>query len=103
VTDHDASILQRVARRIIRITIRDLRRGHVDAVKPYLESATFSLHLNLAGYPQELHDTLLDAVLCSEVHRRKTCEEVERLLKQLDNKKKAPTKAGASQGVSPTK
>ena len=89
VTDHE-QIVQKLARRIIRIAIRDLRRGYVGEVKPYLEGAEFSLHLNLAGYPQELHDTLLDAVVCSEVHRKKTCEEVERLLKQLENQKENP-------------
>jgi len=100
--EHDAPLLQRIARRIIRLAIRDLKKGRLEVVKPYLESKAFALHLGLSGYPQELHDTLADAVVCSEVHRLKTCEEIERLLNQVE-KKKTPTEAGVHKGVSPTK
>jgi len=101
VPDDTSDIIRDIARRIILGAVRDLQKGRrVESVIQYLDHGLFTVHRKQAGYPIELHDTLRDAVLCSEVHRKNICEEVEVLLKQLNNsKKKSPPKRGLPRSI----
>jgi hypothetical protein len=89
-----SGILQRLCRRIIAVAIKDIKNGNLHAMEQYIGSDTFTIHRKLAGYPEELDDTLADAMLCSETQRRRICEEVIWLLDQLEEKKETPTEAG---------
>lgn len=79
----------KLARRIIRHAIRDLMNGglrQTQSVQEYLNSENFTQHLDISGYPEELRDTLQDAVLRSSTGRYMTCREALRILDRMPDK-----------------
>ena len=97
----DMSAQAKLARAVILKSIRDLGRGDTDRVaeiKEYLFSPLFDHHLQTSGYPFELRDTLIDAVVVSGVERFVVCRDTINLLKPMPSKnmpdKKEPPKKG---------
>lgn len=97
----DMSGQTKLARAIILQSIRDLGRGDTDRVseiKEYLFSPVFDYDLQVSGYPFELRDTLLEAVVVSGVERFVICRNTINLLEPMPSKnmpdKKEPPKKG---------
>ena len=97
----DMSAQAKLTRAVILLTIRDLSRGNADRVeeiKQYLFSPVFDRDLQASGYPVELRDTLIDAVVVSGVERFVVCRDTYNLLKPMPSKnmpdKKEPPKKG---------
>ena len=92
--------LEMLARRVIRLAIRDLYNGQVAAIESFIGTPTFAFYRSNAGYPKELDDTLVHAVVSSEIQRRKICQEIFSLLDQLERRQKeTPASAGVPEGV----
>ena len=97
----DKSGQERLARAVILQSLRDLGRGDADRIaeiKEYLFSPLFDYDLQVSGYPFELRDTLLEAVVVSGVERFVICRNTLNLLEPMPSKnmpdKKEPPKEG---------
>lgn len=74
---------KRLARRIIRQAIQDVgadNKTEAEMAAAYIRGPDFKVHCGLAGYPEELLDTLKEAVAGSKVQRHFLCREILRIL-----------------------
>ena len=93
--------IENLAREVIRRAVKDLRDGQVEEVRRFIERGSLDLYMRLSDYPEELDDTIRDAVLSSAMQRPILCQEILDLLNELDQKERPRGNRGLNRHTLP--